>query len=498
MLKIITKFIKFRLVLLVLFVITTVLMSASCTDQSDNSLTRVKQRGYLIVITRNSPTTYYHGPSGQMGLEFELASRFARSLGVRLRLKVPDSYKDILPMINDGKGDLAAAGLPMTKKGKTLVRYGPIYQQITQQVVYRLGTRRPRKLKHLYNSRLMIKSGSAHAERLRVLQTKHKNLKYMESGDTETEELMHQVWNKKLDYTIADSNEIATMQRFFPQLRVAFNLNPIDTSGRILKQKLAWAFPRDGDNSLYRAAQRFFTKLRDTGELKQLLDRYYGHTESFNYFQITTYYKHIKVRLPKYKIYFKRAAKRYDLDWRLLAAVGYQESHWNANALSPTGVRGLMMLTLATARQMKIKDRRDPRQSIKGGAKYLRRMKRKIAIQVSDPDRTWFALASYNVGRLHLEDAMTLTRGRGGDPYKWIDVSRTLPLLTKKKWYSKTRYGYARGYEPVLYVANIRRFYDLLVRYEAQQNNKTSNPRISQIRAKSTIKSKTKKKLKPN
>jgi len=266
------------------------------------------------------------------------------------------------------------------------------------------------------------------------------------------------------------------MQRFFPQLRVAFTLNPKDKNGEILKQKLAWAFPRRGDNSLRAAARKFFEKMESTGELKQLLDRYYGHTERFNYFQITTYHKHIKERLFKYKVHFKRAAKKYDLDWRLLAAVGYQESHWNAKAVSPTGVRGLMMLTLATAKQMKIRDRRDPFQSIKGGAKYLRRMKKKIAIQVSDPDRTWFALASYNVGRLHLEDAMMLTRNRGGDPYKWIDVSRTLPLLTKKKWYTKTRYGYARGYEPVLYVANIRRFYDLLVRYENQQTNKASTP----------------------
>lgn len=471
-------------------------LSVSCSDQSDDSLTKVKQRGYLIVITRNSPTTYYHGPSGRMGLEFELASRFARELGVRLRLKVPDSYEDILPMIDAGKGDFAAAGLPKTKRGNRLVRYGYVYQNITQQVVYRLGTRRPRKLKDLYNSKLMIKSGSAHAERLRALQQKHPKLKFQISADTETEELMHQVWVKNLDYTIADSNETATMQRFFPQLRVAFTLNPKDKNGAILKQKLAWAFPRRGDNSLRAAARKFFEKMERTGELKQLLDRYYGHTELFNYFQITTYHKHIKERLPKYKVHFKRAAKKYDLDWRLLAAVGYQESHWNANAKSPTGVRGLMMLTMATAKQMKIRDRRDPFQSIRGGAKYLRIMKKKIAIQVSDPDRTWFALASYNVGRLHLEDAMMLTRNRGGDPYKWIDVSRTLPLLTKKKWYTKTRYGYARGYEPVLYVANIRRFYDLLVRYEKQQTNKASTPLSQTKELRAT--GKTKPVTKPN
>ena len=458
--------------------------SVSCSDQSSNSLTRVKQRGYLMVITRNSPTTYYHGPSGQMGLEYELASRFARSLGVRLRLKVPDSYEDILPMVNNGKGDLAAAGIPMTRQGKELVRYGPVYQQITQQVVYRLGSRRPRNVKQLYNSKILVKSGSAHAERLRILNKSHPKLKFKESVDTETEGLMHLVWNKQLDYTIADSNETTTMQRYFPQLRVAFELNPRNEEGEILKQKLAWAFPKNGDYSLYQAAQRFFNKLRSTGELKQLLDRYYGHAEKFNYFQITTYHKHIKERLPKYKNHFKREAKRNNLDWRLLAAVGYQESHWNANAKSPTGVRGLMMLTLATAKLMKIKDRRDPFQSIKGGAKYLRIIKRRIAIQVSDPDRTWFTLAAYNVGLYHLRDAMILTRQAGNDPYKWIDVSRTLPLLTKKKWYSKTRYGYARGYEPVHYVANIRRFYDLLVRYEKQQDDKASKPKVSQARLK--------------
>ena len=174
------------------------------------------------------------------------------------------------------------------------------------------------------------------------------------------------------------------------------------------------------------------------------------------------FHKATQKKLVEYKDMFVEYAGD-DLDWRLLAAVSYQESHWKPHAKSPTGVRGMMMLTLNTAKQLGIKNRLDAEQSIRGGAQYLRKVIKRVPPRISDPDRTWFALAGYNVGWGHVEDARIITQQLGLDPDKWSDVKESLPLLQKKKWYKKTKHGYARGAEPVKYVNNIRRYYDVLV-----------------------------------
>jgi len=145
-----------------------------------------------------------------------------------------------------------------------------------------------------------------------------------------------------------------------------------------------------------------------------------------------------------------------------LAAIGYQESHWKARARSRTGVRGLMMLTRTTAKEMGVKNRLNAEQSIKGGSAYFAKLKKRFE-HINEPDRTWIALAAYNVGAGHVRDAQKITEKQGGDPERWMDLKERLPLLAQKKYYKKTQFGFARGYEPVEYVQNIRRFYDLLV-----------------------------------
>ena len=190
--------------------------------------------------------------------------------------------------------------------------------------------------------------------------------------------------------------------------------------------------------------------------------------EKFNYSDIRTFTQRIETHLPKYEALFKKEAKAVGLDWRLLAAIGYQESLWNARAKSPTGVRGLMMLTQVTAKQMKVSNRLDPAQSVRGGAAYIASIHKRVSKQIREPDRTWFALAAYNVGFGHVEDARMITETRGGDPNRWIDVKQNLPLLGRKKWYKKTKFGYARGWEPVKYVENIRQYYEYLIGFETK------------------------------
>jgi membrane-bound lytic murein transglycosylase F len=279
-------------------------------------------------------------------------------------------------------------------------------------------------------------------------------------------ELITLVVEEVIDYTVADSNDVALMRRYHPEVRVAFNISE--------QQKLAWAMPKSDDDSLYQAAVAFFDAIKESGELKDTLARHYGHIRNYDYAGTPTYMRHIQRRLPTYMEQFQAAAKTNDLDWRLLAAVAYQESHWNPLAVSPTGVRGIMMLTKVTAAELGVKERTDPIESIQGGARYLRTLFDKFA-ELAEPDRTWLALAAYNVGYGHVKDAQWLTEQSGGDPTQWTDVKQRLPLLRQRKWYRQTKYGYARGNEPVRYVENIRSYYDIL-RWQIDREKPRNTP----------------------
>ena len=206
----------------------------------------------------------------------------------------------------------------------------------------------------------------------------------------------------------------------------------------------------------------WFDNIEDNGFLDSWRERYFGHVEIFDYVDIRAFHRRIKHRLPKYKKTFVKAAEKYKLPWTLLAAQGYQESHWRDNAKSPTGVRGIMMLTLNTAKSVGVKSRLDPVQSIYGGAKYLRRMIKRIPDSVHEDDRVWYALAAYNVGFGHLRDARTLAERLGKNPDRWVDLKEVLPLLAQKQYYKTLKYGYARGTEPVRYVQRIRNYRQVL------------------------------------
>jgi len=434
---------------------TLILSLFGCSSEPETVVDSIRARGELLVITRNSPTTFYEGPQGPVGFEYDLLSRFARHLGVKLRLIVPDSFEEILPMVVRGEANLAAAGLSITEDRSKIVRFGPTYQTITQQLVYNLNQNRPKSVDDIHPGQLEVVAGSAHVERLKELQQKHPKLQWKENRELESEELLNLVFEQVIDYTVADSNELALFRRYHRDVESAFSISE--------PQQLAWAFPYHTDDSLINEARKFFDKIQKNGRLEQLRERYYGHIEQLDYVGTRLYTRHVKQVLPEFRPLFQKAAKLYKLDWRLLAAIGYQESHWRPKAMSPTGVRGIMMLTQATAAEIGIEDRLDPEASILGGAQYFRETLDRIPERIPRPDRIWLALAAYNVGFYHLDDARIITQMNGGDPDKWVDVKKNLPLLSQSKWYKKVEHGYARGNEPVNYVENIRIYYDLLV-----------------------------------
>ncbi len=422
----------------------------------------------LVVVTRNSATTFFEGRDGLTGFEYDLVQMFAKELGREVRFVVPKSFDETLPMIARGKADFAAAGITVTKARKQLVRFTPGYQEITQQLVYRNGTPRPKSLEETTEGIFEIVAGSSHEEELVRRQLQIPELEWDAKREMGSEELLYLVRKGLIDYTIGDSNEVALNRRYYPELLVAFNMTK--------PQQLAWAFPRSGDPRLYEAASEFIKKIKENGELKQLIERYYGYVEHLDYVDTNTFKYHVQTRLPLYIHYFREAADTIGMDWKLLAAIGYQESHWDQDAVSPTRVRGIMMLTEPTARQVNIQDRTDPQQSILGGARYFQFMSTKIPKRIQEPDRTWFALAAYNVGFGHLNDARILTQRNNGNPDKWVDVKRHLPLLSQEKYFKTVKHGYARGREPVQYVDSIRGYYELLSWLFAQGEASESQP----------------------
>lgn len=448
-----------------LFILGLSLFFSSCTQQKPALIDRIKEAGELRVLTRFSPTTYFEGADGYSGIEHDLAQLFAKRLGVNAKFILPENFNQLLSLISEGEADIAAAGITVTDKRKHWMRFAPAYQKITEQIIYRSGTYRPKNIDDLSKGILEVLHGSSHIETLSAHRQTHFDLQWLTSDTLSSDELIELVDLQLIDYTVADSNQVALYRQFYPKLHVAFDISQ--------PRELAWALNKSEDSSLFDETVKFFEEIKKNGVLERLIEKNFGHAKTFNYVGNCTFRRHIKQRLPSLQPFFEAAAQQYNLDWRLLAAIGYQESHWNPKAVSPTGVRGIMMLTQGTAKQLKVKNRLDPKESIFGGARYFAQRLKKIPEHVHEPDRAWMALAAYNIGFGHLEDARVLTQQQKGDPDSWLDVRQRLPLLSKKKWYKKTKHGYARGREPVIYVKNIRNYYDLLVWLTREEDDKS-------------------------
>ncbi|MEM0954349.1 MAG: membrane-bound lytic murein transglycosylase MltF [Pseudomonadota bacterium] len=426
---------------------------SGCSD--GDSLERVLQRGELVIATRNGPTTYFIAKGEPAGFEHELVSRFAAELGVSVRYSPRHNISDILEDVSTAQVDFAAAGLTVTPDRLARFAFTHPYYTIDPQVIYVAGTQRPKQVTDLIGARVVTIAGSSHAESLKRLQAEFPALEWQEVVNVEPLDLMEMVSSGEAEFALLDSNEFVANRSFYPKLRVGFNLGE--------QQTLAWMFSqRDSNDSLMQRASSFLDGLEAEGTLARLKEQQFGHAWGVDQVDSQTFNRRMRKRLPQYEPMFRQVGREYQLDWQLLAAVAYQESHWNPRARSPTGVRGMMMLTQTTAREMSVSNRLDALQSMRGGARYLKKIKRLLPKDIYEPDRTWFALAAYNIGRGHLEDARVLTEREGGDPHLWSDVKKRLPLLQRSKYYKTLRHGYARGSEPVTYVKNIRHYFNIL------------------------------------
>jgi membrane-bound lytic murein transglycosylase F len=426
---------------------------ASCQQSAPSALEVIRARGELRVVTLNLPTCYYLGAQGTEGLEFELASAYAARLKVKLTMYPVANEHALQAELGTGRADIAAASLTGSPEWSRVGEAAVPYAHVPQLVVYRRSGVRPRETLQLEQAKLAVRAGSPQERILQRMQaTVAPTLKWEETAPSSADPV-EDVDAGEADYAITDAREFSFAHHLYPNVEVGFALPE--------ERPVQWIVRRNAP-ALLASVDAFFRELAASGLLAQLVQDSSGDTRRFAYEESREFQTHVGDRLPQYRSWFERAASQWGVDWRLLAALGYQESKWDAHAASSEGALGVMMLTADTAQAMGIKDRSNAQQSIFAGAHYLAQVREMIPDRIPEPDRTWLTVAAYNVGFGHLEDARIITQTQGKNPDSWEDVRERLPLLAQERWYEHAKRGYARGWEPVQFVDRIQRYLRLL------------------------------------
>ena len=424
-----------------------------CSKPPPDALEAIRARGELRVVTLNLPTCYYLGAQGTEGLEFDLASAYAERLGVKLNMYPLANERALQAELAAGRADIAAASLSSTPEWSRAGDAAQPYAHIPQLVVYAKNTVQPRDTLQLESAKVAVRAGSPQERILqRLRSTVAPQLEWEETAPSSADPV-EDVDAGDARYAITDAREFSFAHHLYPNLLVGFALPE--------ERPVQWIV-RHGAPALRASVNAFFRDLSASGRLAELMEDNSGDTRRFEYEESREFQTHVGDRLPRYRSWFEQAARQAGLDWRLLAAIGYQESKWDPQARSFDGARGVMMLTADTAQALGIRDRTNPEQSIFAGARYLAQVREMVPERIAEPDRTWLTVAAYNVGFGHLEDARIIAQQRGKDPDSWVDVRQQLPLLAQERWYTRARRGYARGWEPVQFVDRIQRYLRLL------------------------------------
>lgn len=412
----------------------------------------LKATQVLRVATRDFATSVYYDSNGELqGLEYDLIHSFAASAGLRVELVIKENLAAVITELHSGQVDLAAASLTHTKARKKHFVLPRPYEEIHETLVCNSKVNVD-KIGELALVSIQVESGSSYIETLAELKIEHPQIKWAAVPQS-SEEILKRIDDHEVECTLIDSNLFQIFRRYYPSAKKQFDLKE--------KKQLGWMIP-ENKAFLKQPINRWIDRITVSGELKRLLDKHYGFSDRFDPYDLQKYRERIETRLPEFRPLFEEAAKKYRFDWKLLAAVSYQESHWDPAATSPTGVKGLMMLTQKTAKAMGVANRQDPKESIFGGAKYLRSRMQRLPRFIPASEKPWFALAAYNIGYGHLTDARALAVHLHLNPNRWLDVRTALPKLTNPRLNRMTQFGYARGVEPVLYVKRIRDYYDIL------------------------------------
>ena len=440
--------------LLIAALLSVILLGCSQDDAPVTQLDPPEPGDTLKVASRNSATSYYlDREETPAGPEHDLVEAFADRHDWEVEWTLYDSTADVLQALKDGEVQLAAAGLTHLPSRDEHFQRGPTHTDIVEQLVCHRDMRAlPNQVEDMAGIDIRVTADSSYAEKLESLVNQHTGIDFEEDPRT-TEILLAEVAEKRIDCTVADSNIVQVVRRHFPHLEIAMNL----TSG----DRLGWYLPPE-QAALADMADQWMASSEGQASVATVTQHYYSYIEEFDFVDLRALNRRIDERLPDFLDIFLEAERDTGMPADLLAALAYQESHWDPEAASPTGVRGIMMLTQNTAESLGVDNRLNPAAAIDGGARYLADRHERLPDSLPEPDRTYLALASYNIGRGHVLDARKLARELGKNPNSWEDMKEVLPLKADKRYYPQTQHGYARGYEPVHYVQRIRNYQDVI------------------------------------
>ena len=434
------------------------LLLISCS-RKPATLPPPEQLGKLVVAIRSGPTSFYINPENNYaGIEYELVTRFAQQMHLKAEFIVVADAEEARAKLAAGAVHFAALGLPVAADMPGIA--ATPYQTVRPVIVVNGDQKVPRRLKDLAGRMLYVQSGTAYADHARSLLRQMPQLQVKEVNGRDIEELLEYVALGQADAVLTGELELTLARQAYPSLAAAMYLQPTAIMG--------WQLQQHASPQLQAQTRLFFQNMLHNGMMRQLSERYYGHVLRLARPDIEGFLLRRVRSMPRLRPLFQEAEARTGLDWRLLAALAYQESHWDSSAISPAGARGMMMLTAGTADMLKVADRHNASMSIEAGANYLQMLRNTLDRDIAEPDRTWIALAAYNVGLAHVLDARELARRQGRNPNLWVGLREMLPLLQQPRYYRTLKYGYARGVEPVRYTEAVRTYYDILVRFEDQ------------------------------
>lgn len=409
----------------------------------------------LLVGLLIDPVSYQpDSPDGEArGFDYDLLGAFAEAQKKKLRVVTAPNPSTLLDLLKRREIDLAAT-LPI--RDDPLIRYSVPSRESQPLIVQHAEALPVEDPDDLAGRVVEVLPGTAQDAALHKLKvTPPVTVEYpLVANDIA---LLERVSDFHAELAATDSAHFDLAINYYPDLEVAQEL-----PGKV---SLGWAFlPRD--EALRARANAFIADFRQDGRLARLQDRYFGHVRRIGPMGASQFLKDMRSQLPRFRPLFQQAEATTGIDWRLLAALAYQESKWDPLATSYTGVRGIMMLTEETADRLKVGNRLDPGESIRAGARYLADLVDRLPGRAG-PDRLWLALAAYNLGMGHLNGARQFAAGMKKDPDSWYDMKKVLPLMARPEYYERLKSGPARGGEAVVMVENVRTYYDILARFES-------------------------------
>jgi membrane-bound lytic murein transglycosylase F len=415
----------------------------------------------VVMLLRPGPATWFADAADRgAGIDYELALRFAQQRG--LDVKIVPSANPTRRLNQGGSGaKMGGGGIYRSPAASPSARAEPLlysssYTSVSPVLIYNVDGYRPESWKDLAGESIGLLADSSLVAELAKLREAHPEVEWQLLELPTTEALISQVSDGTLSYAIVASNEADAARNVYLSFETGFQVGP--------KLDLVWAFPAT-QAKLRDEVDAFFASARRDGTMQRLIERYYTYVPVPR-LDAGVFHDRIKSTLPQIRAHFERAQDATGVEWRLLAAIAYQESKWDGQATSETGVRGLMQLTEETAKRLGGVDRLDPQASALAAARYLHDLKERLPPRIAEPDRTWLALAAYNIGIAHLEDARILAQKQKLSADRWSAVKKTLPLLALPEYYEDSKFGYARGGMPVAFVDRVRAYYGILLAQE--------------------------------